>query len=249
MFLNVIYTELLKLKRSIILWILPIATIVPIILSFLPLYMTKLQDGEDANYLLTLLQGDLAFLNLIIGIPLFALIASYVFSIEYQQKTVNYLFTYPYSRLHFLLGKMTVIFILMTFVVFSSFIISLVLGISFLKVSVDYDMIINYLTLYLLVIIMQFALIPLSILLTIWKKNIILPIFASVILAVIAGLIMEHDIATLFPWSIPSRITFGLTNYYDYASFSYNLSIVSLIFVFYVPLILSIGYYRKIDVH
>ncbi|WP_163581374.1 ABC transporter permease [Gracilibacillus saliphilus] len=249
MFFNVIYTELLKLKRSIILWILPIATIVPIILSFLPLYMTKLQEGEDANYLFTLLQGNLAFLNLIVGVPLFALIASYIFSMEYQQRTVNYLFTYPYSRLHFLLGKMTVILILMTFVIFSSFLISLGLGIGFLKASVDEEMLLHYLTIYLLVILMQFALIPLSILLTVWKKNILLPMFVSVILAVVAGLIMEYDIATLFPWSIPSRIAFSLTDYYNFASFSYNLSIVSLILVFYIPLMLSIGYYRKIDVH
>ncbi|PEB54353.1 hypothetical protein CON65_03545 [Bacillus pseudomycoides] len=249
MYFNVVYTELLKLKRSIILWILPIATIVPIILSLVPLYhMKSTNEGDEFNLLVMFIQGDLAFLNLIIGVPLFTLITSYVFSIEYQQRTINNLFTYSYSRLHFLFGKMTVIFILITAVILSSFFISLIVAVGVLSIPIDYNIIIKYLIVYSCMILMQFALVPFYALLSIWKKNIIFPMFISIILTVIAGLIMEYDIAMLFPWSTPSRVTFGMTNYYNYASVRYDLSISSLTFLFFVSLILNIKYYNNSDV-
>ncbi|MFS0919618.1 ABC transporter permease [Brevibacillus sp. 179-C 1.1 NHS] len=102
--LNVLYTELLKLKRSNIIWL-------TIIGGLLPVCITTVGEFPHMDWN-NLLINNLLFLNVMIGPMLLALIAGFVVVREYTENTVNQLFVYPQSRVTILIGKMIVILLL-----------------------------------------------------------------------------------------------------------------------------------------
>jgi len=55
-------------------------------------------------------------------IVFFSLIASYIFSREFTDKTANTLFVYPSSRIKIFIGKLLTLYIMITFMYFIQFI-------------------------------------------------------------------------------------------------------------------------------
>ncbi|MBY7142548.1 ABC transporter permease [Virgibacillus sp. NKC19-3] len=244
-------SELRKLKRSSMLFLIPLASIVPVILSFVPAYLNYRATGDmfDTNQLF---QGNIIFLNLLIGIPLFALITGEIVVREYQLKTINYLFTSPGRRIQFLINKLMVIFvyIVLTFV-FSMCLTLIVVGLAAqadIGSSLSSDLILSYLQLYGLSIWMQFLLVPITMMVSIATKNIIAPIILAIFGVIIAGTGLGSQWATFFPWAVPSRIVFALTDYGNYGGVNVAFSMTILVVVFLLALLLSMVLYEKADV-
>ncbi|QQK77674.1 ABC transporter permease [Salicibibacter cibarius] len=246
-----VVAELLKLKRSIMLLLIPLATLAPVILSFGPAYVEYLATGNMID-VSQLFQGNVIFLNLMIGLPLFALITGEVFVREYQLKTINHLFTSPGRRGQFLLSKLMVIFIYIVL----TFIFSMCLTLMIAEIgkqanivsSLSNGLISSYLQLYGLSILMQFSLVPITVVVSITTKTIIAPIIVAIFGVIVAGVGLGSQWATVFPWAAPTRIIFALTDYGNYGDLNVAIAIAVLIIVFSVALLLSMFLYEKADV-
>ena len=117
---NIIYSEFIKLKKSYIL----------IIALFSGVLMPGIQfvaDMASHRNELVALTERVGFLEdrivdidrisvLFVYIIIFCLIAAYVFSREYTDKTANILYAYPISRIKIFFGKLITIYILIVFV-------------------------------------------------------------------------------------------------------------------------------------
>ncbi|WP_440897087.1 ABC transporter permease [Amphibacillus sp. Q70] len=245
-------SELLKLKRSIMLLLIPLATIAPVILSLVPSYLEYRTTGNmvDTNQLF---QGNVVFLNLLIGIPLFTLITGEIFVREYQLKTINDLFTSPGRRIQFLLNKLMVIFvyIVLTFA-FSMCLTLIVAGLgaqSNIVSSLTSEVVLSYLQLYGVSILMQFSLIPITVVVSIMTKNIIAPIIVAIFGVIVTGIGLGSQWVAFFPWAVPTRIVFALTDYGNYGDLNFVLSIATLVIIFLLALLLSMFLYEKTDVN
>jgi len=85
---------------------------------------------------------------------------------------INNLFTYPISRSNFFVGKLIVMFLIISVTLFSSFVLSLLSGV----ILKHEPLTTVYLKAYMLMVIMHFALVPIVGQLSISKRNIIPPI-------------------------------------------------------------------------
>ena len=93
---RILSAEVRKFKRSAILWVIAAVILFPVAVSLI-MAMGMEANGRKASIFL-FLTNHFIFLHLLMGAPLFALIAGYVFSREHQERTINNLLTYPYSR-------------------------------------------------------------------------------------------------------------------------------------------------------
>ncbi|MBA4601016.1 ABC transporter permease [Thermoactinomyces mirandus] len=248
-FVNILYAELAKLKRSPVVWIILFGAVTPVLLSFFPLMLSALYENVSGNEGFLLFQGSVSFLNLIIGVPLFSLISTYSIVMEYQSGTINQLLTYPATRVNIILAKIMVIFINILITVFLSFAIAIVLGLLTFQESIIFSDLVFFFEICLVTCLMQFALIPVIIAISIRSKNIVVPTGFSIAAVIFAALILSKQLAIFFPWSIPTRILFDLTNYGGYAQINYLIPIAILVLIFYIPLVYCVYYFNKMDVH
>ncbi|SHI45104.1 ABC transporter permease [Desulfosporosinus lacus] len=197
---NIVSTEFQKLKNCKILWAIPTIFVIPNFLVFLiyainPKYPIVVWN----DYLLT----PVMLINLLVGIGFFALLTGFIFSREYQEHMINNLFTYPISRSNFFVGKLIVMFLIISVTLSSSFVLSLLSGAILKHEPLTTVVVIKYLKAYILMVIMHFALVPIVAQLSISKRNIIPPIILGICAMVLNLIILNTPFNTIFPWTIP----------------------------------------------
>jgi bacitracin transport system permease protein len=136
--INILFTEFMKLKRSKILWLIPAAGLIPVIVM-IPNAFNNLSFKVKgwpyfiADFLLTMNQL----------IPsVFILFTGYVFSREYQDNTISFIYSHPVSRVSILISKMVLLIPVIFATIFLSFISILCLGGLILPDSITADILI-----------------------------------------------------------------------------------------------------------
>ncbi|WP_053957278.1 ABC transporter permease [Inediibacterium massiliense] len=232
--LTVINTEFLKLRKCKILWCVPLCSLLPDILIFLiyafnPKYPIVVWKEYFTSAIM--------LINILFGIGFFSLLTGFIYSREYQENTINTMFTYPISRMQFFISKLIVILMLIIVTIISSFIILLLLGLSIKHEPLTFNILLYYTKVYIFMIIMHYALIPVAAFLGIHNKSIIPPIILGVSAMAFSIIIMNTPFNTLFPWSVPTILS-PHENGRTYTN--YTLGIVTLSTTFTVGTILSI---------
>ncbi|WP_333861975.1 ABC transporter permease [Clostridium sp.] len=184
---NIIYSEFLKLKKSyIIILTLIISVFVPIFQCITSLSNDYNNISDTLRY--TLIKNYIINIEFIcfqfLYIVFFSLIASYIFSREFTDKTTNILYTYPVSRTKIFIAKLTTIYILILAVYFIQFIsayatLYICWGQFPAKNFITEDIKVNVYSL-----LAQFLLIPIPILIGNISKNIILPVVYATLVAI-----------------------------------------------------------------
>lgn len=117
--ITILQTELIKLRRTMIPWMIAGVIIIPIVFNFIYVMLSDNTGNTTFNW-----STAFVFVNFLLTIliaPIFyGSIASYIFSREYREGTVEAHFTYPYRRTSLFIGKMILIFL---FIIISCFII------------------------------------------------------------------------------------------------------------------------------
>lgn len=239
---TVINTEFIKLRKCKVLWCIPLCSLCPNILLFLVYAFNKkfpIVIWEDY------FKDVEMIINMLIGIGLFSVLAGFIFSREYQENTVNSMFTYPISRMQFFVGKLIVMFILIFITLISAFILSVFSGLILKHETLTFSILLYYAKAYIFMVIMHFALIPIVAFLSIYNKSIIPPIIVGVSAITLNIIVINTKLNTLFPWSIPTILS---PNENGRTYTNYALGITVLCASFIIGTILSIKSIRK-DVH
>lgn len=236
---NIIYCELLKLKKS---YIVHIAFFAGIFISIL-MFFGGLMDNERhklfVNYSSTIEMINIILLYTI----LFSLIAGYVFSREFTDKTASTLYAYSISRTKILIGKLIAIYILIFFVCLIR-ITSTYVGYYILTHTLpEGDFIFRHVKHSLYSLFFEFLLVPIPILVTNLTKNIIFP--------VVYGIIGTIAITTLgnriqyFPLITPYK---AIEKLYRPNLVDIKYSIISGVLCFIVSISICIYQYNKEDI-
>lgn len=147
------------------------------------------------------------FLNMIVCIAVFGIITAYMFGSEFETKTINILFTYPFNRSKILISKLTAIFILIFSSLMITFAASLLCGLLLKHEPLTANVVLSHFTDYLKISVMQFMLITLVSALTIHFKNILPAVILVVAVTFLNFIIMNTTINVFYPWSIPLIVT------------------------------------------
>ncbi|QXM06614.1 ABC transporter permease [Crassaminicella indica] len=241
---NLLYTEVLKLKRAKVMWLLPIGGLLPTLLNII-IIINNLKNynihWESA------FKNNFVFMTLIMGVALFSLISGYVFSREYTENTVNTLYTYPVDKYKFIFAKLIVIFIMIYITLVINYVSLLVGGMMLIKESITGSLLIDTMKSQLLIGMMFFALTPVSSLLGVIGKNVIPPIVLGISGVITNIVVVNSKYIDVFPWSIPIAYIFR-DNIDDPRSVCINAGII-LTGMFIIFLIGLIGYLKKTDIH
>lgn len=159
--LTVLYTELLKCKRASICRVIAAAILIPSLISFaIGFSSTVLMDSPPkwSGYLVY----NQFLLNMIIGPPVFALLASFLYAREYEENTVNTIFLYPRRRALFYCAKMILLLVLIATIITAAFLISIGLGYVFAQDALPRELLVQKIVELLKIIGLQFLLAPIA---------------------------------------------------------------------------------------
>jgi bacitracin transport system permease protein len=238
--LDIIYSEFLKLKRTYIAIVIFIGGLFMSLIMALARSFSE-QDMSFEKYAYNIEQVNFLMLYVV----LFPLIAAYVFSREYNDKTASTLHIYPVSRIKIFIAKYLTTNILI-FLVYTIQTLSIVLSYSLLHVSFPArQLIITDIKANLLSMLFQFFLIPLPILIANISKNTILPVvygILSLIIAIFAGGSDSSSYSQYYPLLSPF---FSIK--YFYFSEIINLRLMFIINISFFILFMSLCIYEFIN--
>lgn len=166
---NLVYSEILKLKKSSTMLYLVLGSIAFPIFFILLMFITrnKLSWKSYANN-----QEDVMFMA--VGIIIFTLLSSYIFLREYSDNTIRILYSYPVSKISIFISKLLVIYIIIALVYILHFIVVFTGGILILKEPISAEFFLVHLDLYIFSVILQFSIIPILVFFINISKNSIL---------------------------------------------------------------------------
>ena len=241
---NLLYTEALKLRSSKILWLIPAGGIIPVVLNFI----NKIDNPILLNS--TTWQEFIGGCQLMISelIPsLIFLLAGFVFTREYHDNTIYTLFTYPITRLKIMVSKTLILLPLLFSLNLLACISSVTLGLVFIHGQITWALLCVQLRVYLIMFIVQFALVPAAITLGIISRSIIASATGGIccILALVSFLNSKFNV--YFPWCVPALITNKIAIYTQFWDIDLTTAWRTLIIAFLIPLIFNMVYYSKSD--
>ncbi|AWB46060.1 hypothetical protein DCC85_19055 [Paenibacillus sp. CAA11] len=176
---TVLYTELLKCRRASILWIIAALIAIPSLISlFLGLgSLFVLNSPPKWSGFLVFSQS---LINMLVGPPVFAMLASFLFAREYQEGTVNSIYLYPRHRASFFFGKLGILFLLIATTIIVIFLINLGMGFLFTKAPLTQDLFVGKVLELLKIIGLQFLLLPIAIVAGVLSRQIIAGIIVGI---------------------------------------------------------------------
>lgn len=103
---NLLYTELLKLKRS-KMFLLSIigAAVAPLMVAAAMFVQMKTKEPYLVAQFSVLMSNTSIYAVLVIGVPLYGVITAYLYNREYAEDTMKNLLTIPVSRVALLMSK------------------------------------------------------------------------------------------------------------------------------------------------
>ena len=241
--LNLIYCELLKLKKSYIMLLILIGGIFSTILMNLAVLMSAQRYRTFESYASNVEQLNFVILYTI----LFSLIAGYVFSREFIDKTSSTVYTYPIDRVKIFIGKLITIYILISLVYLVEF-ISIYLGYYILyHTCSEFNFLANHIKFYLYSLIFQFLIIPIPILIANLSRNIMMSVVYGVVGTIMIAVLGECDF--LFAKHFPLRVPFNfIKKLYEPNLIDLNCSIISGIVCFIISMFICLYHYNKQDI-
>lgn len=249
--LNVLYTELLKLKRSkIVILLMSAAIAFPIIMFFGWLFQQHEMEWE--KYLFNIELATMGFF----GVILFSVVSADFFSKEYNDKTISVLYAYCNGRIIFMCSKFIIIFLLIAcaYLLQFSFAIITGLGLTLFVKSTSHEiltleLVSTHFIVYVKSGVMQFMLVPLASFIGMLGKNTI----ASTVYGGIVGLgsvmitSINPEISQYYPWAAPAMHLFSKTRIGDTINLTYVG--ITVMIAFTIGCILCLAYSLKEDIN
>ncbi|MCM3627774.1 ABC transporter permease [Paenibacillus glycanilyticus] len=250
-----IYTELLKLKSTKIPWLVLLGAI-PANLVALFAFLPKIApDGTPAGIDIQDMFYRQGMVLVMIAPSIFALFTAYIISREYQERTINQLFSYPVSRARILSAKLAVVFILIVMTTVLSCIAVLAASlVKLLQGSINFDIIWLGLKMNVWVCLLSFGTVPVAAAVTLIAKNVIpaavLGVFATIVTVI--GEIGHGQGGILFPWLTPywpvRHLAQDIADLADPNPYAVPALII-LSATFVLSMAFSLIYYVRSDVH
>lgn len=252
---NIVYSEFLKLRKS---YLFNIALIASVFLPIIALIVALSNDysGVSSALRCTLIKDYRANIEIncfeFLYTVLFSLIAGYIFSREFTDKTDNIIYVYPISRTKIFIGKLLTLYIIISFIYIVQFLATyLTLYIAWQELP-SKNFILTDIKVNVYSLLAQFLLMPIPILIGNITKNIIFPVVYGILGAVscigtmAAGLMYSAVYIQFSPLMLPV-----LPMYYFHIGdpIDFVLTTTSAVLTFSIFMFLAIYQYNKMDIN
>ncbi|WP_140159013.1 ABC transporter permease [Bacillus thuringiensis] len=126
---NLLYTELLKLKRSNMFLISIIgAGVAPFLVVVASYIHIKTKQPTPTIWFHQLFTDVNLYTTLVIGFPLYGVVVAYLLTREYAEDTLKNLLTIPVSRISFIISKFIILFLWIMMLTLVAWALTLILG-------------------------------------------------------------------------------------------------------------------------
>ena len=241
MLLSLIYTELIKYKRTAVIWMILIGGF----LTAGTAYLMVSSNNSEANWQIY----SAAAFNCVntLALLLSAVFTGYVVMGEYHGSTISTIFSYPVSKLKLLLIKFFII-LLMVIALYMVFLIStLLFGILNIGEIPSTEFLIKLIKLSLLMAVVNYVLAPVTAIISLLIKGTATYLFVGMGYFITYVSFINSEYSYLIPTNIPNKLIehYFVSNFLSKTDFAY-LSAVSAVF-FFLAVISASVYYLKSD--
>lgn len=211
--LDILYSECLKLKRSKITTIGLLGTLIVPLLVLCNNVQSSLRYPDRPLSLFGLYDNAILFLMLLFAPLVMSVIASYLISREYSEKTLKTMFTVPISRTKFLYGKFLILFVAVLLFMFLSWLHILVLA-TLCSLFLDVAQITAISAAFFLIkmlfggILLYMTITPI-LYVSIRSKGSIAPFVVAAAICLLNVVLSNSSIAGFFPWTASYQLTSG----------------------------------------
>ncbi|MGG3806051.1 ABC transporter permease [Metabacillus fastidiosus] len=243
---NLLYTELLKLRRSKMLLISTIgASVVPFMVVFATYIQMKTEEPSPIIKFYELFSNANLYTILVVGVPLYGVVAAYIFNREYMDDTLKNLLTIPVSRVNLILSKLLLLFMWIIFLTLVAWGLTLFLGILGQFQGLSRSLIVETFFQFLVGGILLFILSTPIILITIVLKNYVPTIIFTILITLINIMTANSEHRGLFPWAAAGDISRNTLLPTYPPEYSY-IGIAVLSTIGFISMII---YFKKVDIH
>ncbi len=244
-----IYCEFLKFKRSKVRLIVFLGTLVTPLLAIINGIKNHFMHTENAVTLFGIYDSAFMFLMLLFGPLIFSIIASYLFSREYTEKTLKTLFVVPISKKKFLSSKFITLFLCILFLMLISWTEILILGwicnIAFGIEQFNFPTALFFLIKMILgAILLYFTITPFAFL-AMYTRGFVIPMIVASIIVLGNVILSSSPIAVFFPWTASYLI---VNNRIRQSACPASISFLIIFLVFLFSYIYSILLFEKSDI-
>jgi len=200
MLAGMVYTELLKLKRTILPWIVALGGILPACIALL---MVSSENSKVTWELLAV--SSLNYMNMS-ALLLIAVFIGLIFAGEYNTNTISILFTYPVSRFRFYIGKLITILIVVIVIYLVLFISTLAFGIAGVKNFPSGEFLVKFFKFSLVVAVLNFVFVPVTVLACNLVKGVATSVVTGMCYVLVYMCFLGSDSGLYIPVCTPSMI-------------------------------------------
>ena len=202
---DLIVCEFAKLKRSKMLLISFLGALVTPCMEFIEALRMHHSYPEKVFGIGDLYSSCLLYNMLLFGMVVYVVIGSYLFSREYTENTLKSILTIPVSKRTFLASKFVMFFIwimALTLITWASMLVFTAIFVA-LYHSMPLDILVawQYLGKMLLGGILMFVTLSPFIFLTLWTKQVVVPVIAATAFVMANAALSNESLGALFPWT------------------------------------------------
>ncbi|MCR8845175.1 ABC transporter permease [Paenibacillus sp. SC116] len=241
---NLLYTELLKLKRAKMFMISVIGSMAAPIMMFIAFLSMKREKPE------TILTFDVSFYNtnlnvlMLIGTLLYGVIAAYLFSREYTEDTLKNLLTIPVSKTSLIVSKWLLLLLWIFMLTLVAWVMTLLLSFVAQFEGLSVAVIVDSLRQFFVGAFLLFLLSTPIILITMLFKNFVPTIIFTAVVTMANLTVIDTDYQGLFPWSAVHMVVTNSTEFVYPISYSYAIIFATSI----LGLAATIVYFKRSDI-
>ncbi|MED4599453.1 ABC transporter permease [Paenibacillus validus] len=243
---DLLYTELLKLKRSRMFLLSVIgAAVAPFMVVVSTYIHIKTKEPTRVVPFQELLFNSHLYTVLLIGVPLYGVVTAYLFNREYMEDTLKNLLTIPVSRTSLMLSKMLLLFMWIMLLSLLAWGLTLLLGVVGQFEGLSASLLVESLRKFMITGAFLSMLSTPLILIAIVLKNYVPTIIATIVITLINVMGSNSEYKGLIPWTAAFDIAHGtLLQAYPPA---YSYMVIGAISI--IGFVATLTYFRKADIH
>ena len=243
---NLLYTELLKLKRSNMFLISIIgAGVAPFLVVVASYIHIKTKQPTPTIWFHQLFTEVNLYTTLVIGFPLYGVVVAYLFTREYAEDTLKNLLTIPVSRISFIISKFIILFLWIMMLTLVAWSLTLILGRLGNFPGFNTALLLGSFLKFLTCGGLLFLLSSPIVLLTLIMKSYVPPIILTVIITMTNLMLVNSKHKDLFPWTATLDIANNELQPTYPPEYSYMIIAATTIFGF----IATLFYFKRVDIH
>lgn len=242
---DLLYCELLKLKRSKILLISILGAFVTPFMVLVGVIKEKINNPNTIITYADMFEKSSLYILMLFGLVVYTVIAAYLFSREYTENTLKTILIVPVSKISFILGKFLMLLLWILVLTLISWLSTLIFAV--LSNAADFSLIVfvKYFTEYFTGALLLYLTLTPFVYIAIWNKGLVAPIITATAFAMFNVALFNESLAVFFPWSAVYYFASGQLDQFGYPIMASLLPILSVAIIGFIA---TVVHFNKEDI-